>query len=252
MHWLRKTLDRLLSFVLPALGGGIPVALMLAYNYAIFRNPFASGYQYLVDPFFREGMSKGLMGIGIPSLNVLFYETIHPAQGIFWQSPILLLVFAGFFYLFRSKHYRLEGLIALIAFCAYLLLNAGYFLWWGGGSFAPRQMVPMLPFLCLPLIFVPRRLFPMVILLSFFSIFQMTIVAASTYNVIEDPYKNIAYLGYFNFSAIYSFCLKQLSDGTFAWNLGQVFGLRTWASLVPFTLVIGGGTIFMARKNTEK
>lgn len=250
--WGRRILGRFLSFGLPALGGLPPLAAMIAYNVLVYQNPFASGYQYLVDPFFKEGMSRGIMGIGIPSLHVLFYETFHPAQGLFWQSPVLLMVFIGGFYLFRARQYRAEGLIAAAAFFAYLLLNAGYFLWWGGGSFAPRQMIPMLPFLSLPLIFVPRRLDPLVIVLTVISIGQMIIAAASSYNVPPGHYEAIASLGYFDFSAIYSFCLKQLTDGHFAWNIGQMLGLAGWASLAPLVLVLSGGSFIMAWNSTRR
>ncbi len=244
----RKMLNQVFAYALPAFGAAVPLALMLGYNDAIFHNPLASSYQYIVDPYYRLMMSQGLMGIGLPRLDVLFYETLHPAQGLFWQSPVLLLVFVGAFFILRSKQYRMEGLVALIAFLAYLLLNSGYFLWWGGGSFAPRQMIPMLPFLCLPLIFVPRRLFPVLAGLAVISIGQMIIVAASTYNVLQVHYQQIPSLGYFAFSAIYSVCLKMLADGQFAWNLGRPLGIRGWVSLAPLVLVLAAGTLVMARR----
>jgi hypothetical protein len=243
----RKMLEQPRAYAFPALGAALPVALMLGYNFAIFHNPFASSYHYEVDPYFRTMMAQGLMGIGLPRLDVLFYETLHPAQGLFWQSPVLLLVFAGFFFILRSKVYRAEGLVALIAFAGYLLLNAGYFLWWGGGSFAPRQMVPMLPFLCLPLIVLPKRWFPALAALAVISIGQMVIVAASTYNVLEIHYRQIPSVGFFAFSAIYSVCLKLLTDGHFAWNLGKVVGLSGWFSLLPLAAVLVGSTVMMAR-----
>jgi hypothetical protein len=33
----------------------------------------------------------------------------------------------------------------------FFLLNSSYYLWWGGASAGPRHVLPMLPFLCLPL-----------------------------------------------------------------------------------------------------
>jgi hypothetical protein len=33
------------------------------------------------------------------------------------------------------------------ALAAYVIFNAGYYMWWGGWSFAPRHLVPVIPFL---------------------------------------------------------------------------------------------------------
>jgi hypothetical protein len=245
--WKKRALRQVLPLLLPTLGGLIPVSMMLAYNVLCYGQPFVNGYQYLDNPDFREAMSHGLMGIGLPRLTIVFYETFHPAQGLFWQSPVLLMVLVGWFFMFRAKQYRVEGLIAAIAFFGYLLLNSGYFMWWGGASFGPRQIVPMLPFLCLPLIFVPRRLFPLVVILAVVSIIQMGIVAASNIMVLEEYFVKIARIGFFEYSAIYSYCLKQLIAGNYAWNLGQaIFGLKNWVSLLPIALVISGATLFMA------
>ena len=243
----KGALGRLLPVLIPALAGLFPLALMLGYNLLCYGQPFVNGYQYLVNPYFREAMSQGIMGIGRPHPKIVFYETFHPAQGLFWESPVLLMALAGWFFMARAKRYRIEGLIAAVGFCAYLLLNSGYFMWWGGFSFGPRQIVPMLPFLCLPLIFVPRRLFPLVAVLAVVSIFQMGIVAASNLQVPEDYFVKVARIGFFEYSAIYSYCLKQLAAGNYAWNLGQViFGLKQWASLIPIVLVVSAATLFMA------
>ena len=107
----------------------------------------------------------------------------------------------------------------------------------------------MLPFLCLPLIFVPRRLFPLVIILTVISVFQMTIVVASDVKLLppEDYYVKISQAKFFEYSAIYTDCLKRLINGNFAWNLGQaLFGLKQWASLLPIALVVSGACLFTA------
>jgi hypothetical protein len=245
--WRKRALRQVLPLLLPALGGLIPLGLMLAYNTSAYGHPFVVGYQYLDDLGFKQAMSQGIMGIGLPRLDVLFYETLHPAQGLFWQSPVLLMALVGGFFMFRTRKYLAEGLVVAFAFFAYLLLNSGYYMWWGGASFGPRHLTPMLPFLSLPLIFVPRRLFPLVIILAIISIFQMTIVVASDVMTSDVYYVKISQIGLFEFSAIYSDCLKHLVNGDFAWNLGQaLFELKTWASLLPIALVVTGATFFMA------
>ena len=250
--WTRKLIKQVAPWVIPALGGLIPILLMVAYNFLVFGTPFASGYQYLVDPIFRAGMAKGIMGIGRPNWHVLFYETLHPAQGIFWQSPVLIMAGVGGFFMLRKKQVWPELALAAIACVAYLLLNAGYFMWWGGWSFGVRQIIPMLPFLCLPLIFVPKKIFPLVIGLTFISVAQMVIVAASNVRIPDEYFVKIAQLGFFEYSAIYSNCLQKLISGNFAWNLGQaLFSLKNWASLLPISVTILAATLFMAFSPTR-
>ncbi len=245
--WTRRMLRRATAWVIPALGGLIPILVMVAYNIQVYGQPFASGYQYLWDPVFKEGMSHGIMGIGLPKFDVLFYETFHPAQGIFWQSPVLLMALVGGVFMLRDRQVLPEFAIAAISFVAYLLLNAGYFMWWGGHSFTVRQVVPMMPFLCLPLIFVPKKIFPIVMVLTFVSVAQMGIVAASRISVPDDNILKISTSGFFEFSAIYDYCLKQLIAGNFAWNIGNGFiGLKSWASLLPISITVLGAVLFMA------
>ncbi len=241
--WRRGEFPRLLPVLVPALGGLIPMLVMVAYNQAVYGKPLASGYQYLSNPFYEEAMSHGIMGVGLPQKRVLFYETLHPAQGLLWQSPVLIMGLVGAYFMLRKKQYRIELGLAAVACAAYLLLNAGYFLWWGGFSFGPRQIVPMLPFMAIPLIFVPRRVFPLVVLLTLVSIFQMTLVAATTVMVPDDYITHLAKAPFFQYSTIYSYCLKQLEAGLFGWNIGQAWlGLKGWLSLIPFVAVIIAGS----------
>ncbi len=245
--WTRKLLKQVTAWIIPTLGGLIPILVMVAYNLQVYHVPFASGYQYLFDPFYKAGMAKGVMGIELPKLSVLFYETLHPAQGIFWQSPVIIMALVGGFFMLRTKQLRVELAVAAIACAAYLLLNAGYFLWWGGHSFTARQIAPMMPFLCLPLTFVPKKIFPVVIVLTFVSVAQMGIVAATQALIPDEFIAKISSSGFFYYSTIYSYCFKELIAGHLAWNLGQaVFGLKNWVSLVPLAAIVSGATFLMA------
>jgi hypothetical protein len=184
-------------------------------------------------------MSQGFMGISWPRLEVLFYLTFHPAHGLFWQSPVLLIAMVGFFFIWRDKRYRLEGIIVLISFISLLLINAGYFLWWGGWSFGPRHLIPMLLFLAIPLVLVPRRLIPLVIILAAISIGQMLIPLAGRVLAPDDYFMQNAHLKFFGYSSIYTYSWQQLLDGHFAYSLlGKLLGLRNWMILLPNVLSI--------------
>jgi hypothetical protein len=237
--WEKKSPVQILrKLITPALGGLIPIAILMIYNNHIFGSPFTIGYEHLGNEF-QASMSQGLMGINWPRLLVLFYLTSHPAQGLFWQSPVLLMGFVGIYYMLIDKQYRIEALVIVFSSVFYLLLNSGYFMWWGGASFGPRHLIPMLPFLAIPLVFVPRRLFPLVIILGIISIAQMFIPLAGFIQVPDDIFPNIGNLGYFAYSTIYSYCLPQLLKGYFAYNLGEkILGLKSWMILVPNLMAI--------------
>ena len=231
-RWIRLTV---MPFVL---GASIPVVILMIYNTLCFGNPFSIGYEHLANQF-QTSMSQGFLGIGLPRLNVLFYLTFHPAHGLFWQSPVLLMAMVGFFYLWRDKRYRLEGIIVLIAFISYLLINSGYSIWWGGWSFGPRHLIPMLLFLSIPLVLVPRRLIPLVIILAVISIGQMFIPLAGRTLVPDTYFIANTHLKFFGYSSIYSFSWQQLLMGNFTSNLGEkLFGLKKWMIFLPNVLAI--------------
>jgi hypothetical protein len=221
-RWIRLTI------LPPLLGGAIPIVILMIYNTLAFGNPFTIGYERLGNQY-QAGMSQGFMGIGLPKLEVLYYLTFHPAHGLFWQSPVLLMAVVGFFFLWRDKRYRLEAIIVLIAFFSLLLINAGYFMWWGGYSFGPRHLIPMLLFLSIPLVMVSRRLVPLVIILAVISIGQMLIPLAGSMLAPDDYFIQNAHLPFLGYSSIYSYSWEQLLEGNFAYNLGGKFlGLRGW------------------------
>jgi hypothetical protein len=231
-HWIRSTI------LPPVLGVFIPIAILMIYNTLAYGNPFMIGYEHLANQF-QTSMSQGFMGISWPRLDVLFYLTFHPAHGLFWQSPVLLMALVGFFFLWRDKLYRLEGIIILIGFIAYLLINAGYYMWWGGGSFGPRHLIPMLLFLAIPLVLVPRRLIPLVIILAVISIGQMLIPLAGSMLAPDNYFIQNAHLKFFGYSSIYSYSWQQLLNGYFAYNLGsKLFRLKNWMILLPNVLAI--------------
>jgi hypothetical protein len=228
------------AVALPALGGAIPLFLMLAYNYACFGSPFSIAYAHMENPVFREGMGRGLMGIGWPRPDALYFLTVHPAHGLFWQSPVLLMSVAGLFYMRRDSQYRPEALVSATAFVAFLVMNAGYYMWWGGYAFGPRLLIPALPFLCLPLLFLPARLFRLATVFAVVSVFQMFVVTATVIQVPDEGLLRLSRreIGHFAYTSIYSVCWPRFASGEFAHNLGAMFGLSGWSSLLPLLVAI--------------
>ena len=239
------------AVILPAIGAFIPVAITLAYNTAVFGNPMATGYTYSAVPYFQQQQTQGLVGISLPNPQAIFFMTIHPAYGLFWQSPVLIMALIGIWFMIRMPKYRFEAFISIIAFSSLLVLYSGFYNWWGGSTFGPRYIIPMLTFLCIPLTFIPKRWFPSVVILGLVSIMQMMVVVSTLILVPDNVSARINEIGYFTYSSIYSDCLQLLLNGELSKNLGNQFlGLNTWVSLIPLLIVMLIVTlIFFARRD---
>ena len=129
----------------------VPLALFAAYCHSIFGS-FSVPYEYEVSERFREGMSAGIMGVTTPRLDVMWFITFHPYRGLFFWSPIMITAILGC--LVATRQYgkrRIVGWLGLYSLIAYLLFNAGYYMWWGGWCMGPRFLLPALPFVLLGL-----------------------------------------------------------------------------------------------------
>jgi hypothetical protein len=231
---------RIHLFILPILGGLFPLLLQMAYNRACFGNYWGLSYTHLSNLHFNTSMSEGFMGIHWPNLGVLFYMTFHPTAGIFWESPFLLLFIPGLVCMFVKRRLRVEAIVAMAIIASSFIIMSGYYQWWGGWSVGPRFIIPVLPYFCLPLIFVPKRLTWPLVVLGLFSFCQMLIVAASTAETPDTWVNKISSVGFFEYTNIYSYCLKELMAGRFTMNLATFFlGIKSWNSLIPFLVVIG-------------
>lgn len=139
--------ERARRIALWVFGGIVGASGYFIHNYAIFGS-FAPAYAYEVDPFFREQMARGLMGAGLPRWRVVLLVTLHPFQGLLLWFPIVALALAGCVRQMRGvRAERFEVGVALASFVLLLLYVGGYFMWWGGWSYAPRHLIPALPFL---------------------------------------------------------------------------------------------------------
>jgi len=128
--------------------GALPGVLLLAvYDTAAFGAPWHLSYAYVANAFEAE-QSHGLFGIGAPHAYST-YLVFAGGGGLLVISPVLIAAAAGLRLL--ARRYGPEALVCVAVTAAFLVLNCGYFLAYGGFSPGPRFLAPALPFLAVGL-----------------------------------------------------------------------------------------------------
>ncbi len=142
--------------------GGVPGILVVgAYNLAAFGNPLVTGYAVTTSAFpgvHRHG--SGLNGayghfIPRPKLQALWGMSFSPFRGLFFLSPFLLTAFPG--YRLWARRADRDWILFLAVPVAQLLAISTFPGWHGGWAVGPRYLIPMLPFITFPVIFVLDR-----------------------------------------------------------------------------------------------
>jgi len=209
-----------------------PVVLLAAYDLAAFGTALPAGYAH--SALWTQPHHTGFMSLTYPKWDALWGLTFSPYRGLFFLSPFALLGAIGFVPFFREKDFRAESLVCLFAVVSFLLFNASSVMWWGGFAVGPRYMVPALPFLAVPAAFLlksmPERRIWGVLLAMLVSISILTVGAVS---IAGQNYPPEA----FHFP-LRDIAMPSLAAGDVARNLGMVFHLPAWQSLLPLVAVI--------------
>jgi hypothetical protein len=137
-----------------ALGGLFPAVALGAYNWATFDSPFHLSYRYVANRY-SELQHHGFFGVGIPRVSGL-NDVLVGDRGLLVFSPVLLAAAAGLVLMWR-RGYRGEAAVAGTVSVLFVLVDAAYFIPYGGNSPGPRFAVPALPFLALGLPFALAR-----------------------------------------------------------------------------------------------
>ncbi|MGH0032842.1 MAG: hypothetical protein ACQGVC_23860 [Myxococcota bacterium] len=132
------------------LGGVAPALFLAVYQQLCFGSPFALPQHHQLGLFQSAAPVLGVFGAPRPELlpRLLFI----PYRGLFFWSPVLAVGALAALSLLRDATHRREALLCLGLFLAFLLMNASFNAWHGGGTFGPRYLVPAIPFLALPLV----------------------------------------------------------------------------------------------------
>ena len=171
-------------------GMAIPIGLLFLYNMRLFGGALRSGYGGLdVSGLLGQPMEEGLYGL-----------TISTGKGLLLFSPTILLGLLGLGARLRQQ-WR-EALLALALLIAHLAFYSHLDYWHGDGSWGPRYMVFVVPFLYLPaagllaaLARRPGRLAPALLgflaALSFLVQLLPVLVNFDTYLQISDQHERL-------------------------------------------------------------
>lgn len=131
------------------LGGGLTLAILLAYNHAAFGSAFTVSYTF--QDGYRE-MRQGLFGIRQPNAHVLNELLLGEYRGLLPLAPVFFLVPIGLWQLWRHGSGGAAAAFVLTTIIAYyFVLISGYVYWDGGWAYGPRYIGPALGLMAIPL-----------------------------------------------------------------------------------------------------
>lgn len=213
------------------LAGIPPIALAAWYNWSIFHTPLPVGYLY--SPLYSNLHHTGLVSLTYPKLDALVELMFGAHRGLFLIAPWLLLSLAGFYQMARETRLRAEFLVCAWSVVSFWMFNSSSAMWQGGFAVGPRYLLPMLPFMVLPIGFVLSR-----VRTRWMGIGSILLLLASTAGVW------ILTLGGQEFPQYQpnpwiEYSIPNLLRGEVARNLGMLVNLRGLASLLPLVSALG-------------
>ncbi|MDB4942541.1 MAG: hypothetical protein JWP97_2075 [Labilithrix sp.] len=144
-------------------------------------------YTFVSEPFFRAHMSSGIFGIGMPNRTATLGSLVSPYRGLLFYCPVVTLYAAGLgAWIATGRNLRLLA-VAVPGVLVHLLFAFSYYAWDGGRSLGPRHLVPVLPFLVLPIAFLADRSRAAYVLTVLLTVASSVMMLACTFVLIHLP-----------------------------------------------------------------
>jgi PA14 domain-containing protein len=256
--------------------------ILILHNLVAFGKPFYIPYEAYshVGSDFSSTYAKGWLGmhwLGPKEfLHALASITVYPQIGTLyiaahgWRvyacNPVLWLSLPGLAIMIWQRRLRPEGLLVMAMTAVYILFITSYgtsnYDWCGASYLGSRHLIPLLPFLTLPLFFGARSLrFAFYPLLAI-SVFYMLIATATEPRVAipyEIPARDLLIPDYLrarfgqNTDALFD-GQRNLAKDSAAFNLGKLAGLPGHYQLTPLLLwwLIAGGALLIMTARQEQ
>lgn len=135
--WISAEQRGLRGWLIPAL---VVVGLLLFISFAAWRIPLPKDFVPTYQEYLRE------QGVNLPNTLALW---ISPGWGILIYSPVLWICVIGLIPFARC--YPAITFATVGGSIAFTMAASPHPFWWGNWAFGPRQMVLLLPLLCLPM-----------------------------------------------------------------------------------------------------
>lgn len=152
--------------------GGVAVGLapLAAYNWWAFGSPATLSIANAAGQPAHFGLDAPSFSTGV--------ELLFGRVGLLRMSPVVALGAVGVVLLYRRR-YRAEALAIGAVATVFLIWNSAYFDPFGGFSPGPRFLIPILPFLAVPLALAFARLPRTTVLMAAVSVVLMVAVTIS-------------------------------------------------------------------------
>jgi hypothetical protein len=206
--------------------------VLMGYNTVVFGGPLKLGYSN--SELWATQHHTGFMSLTLPHAEAMWGITFGVFRGLFVLSPLLLLSVPGAALWWRSGEHRPEFWVVVTSVLAMFLFNASSIMWWGGFAIGPRYLLPMLPFMALPIVFVVREwgghtwLRALIVVLFGWSLIATWGLALAGQAFPSDSLRN----------PLVEYAWPNWLAGNIARNWGTILGFRGLWSLVPLAVSV--------------
>jgi hypothetical protein len=237
-HLAIKNRERWQGVIIAAMGAIPPIALLLLYHAQAFGSPFRTGYSASVD--FAHFHQKGFLGMDAFRTEALHGSLFTLDNGLLILSPMFLLAIPGWILMGKRKQWWHMGITLSVALI-YLGFVSSINFWRGGWQVGPRYITAMLPFLLVPiavtLTWSERRWIARSVCVGFVGVGVFIYGLSSVvFPHFPEKFKN----------PVFELVLRLIGDGQAPYNAAWLVGVRGFASLLPYLMLLMGTWVFVA------